>query len=334
MNGSELRRRAANAIRDGYLGPQREDGRTFDQVSFTLQRKWLAAADAVIQQLDGEGLLADPHQHCPDAMRRIAELWDGNYHDQRRRERMTTTWPDMAEAIDELVNCGDTSEVDKLKEQLKAAKQELELERRSRKWQAERCDIMASNRATLEKRVAELTEERDEYKRQIDQAVSPADEKRSKQLWEDNDRLRLKNQLLSDRLNAARNDLSAVRGSRNGYQADLGKAREEITRLRNYANELEKLNKHLQDEREKWKWEDFVSSSELEKLRRQVGEVTNDMACGVAACGCAPKELKPYYLRLEKILNTPGNPVYEEAHGGEGHDHRVGSSVSKPELGD
>jgi chromosome segregation ATPase len=239
----------------------------------------------------------------------------------------------MLEAIDELVNCGDTTS-----SEIAALKAEVELWKRRKNFVDSRVEVLSGKNAALERRIATLVEDNESlvknhselqaehrqqhvYYERYRTAVARAD-----RIDDEVKRFQTSNQRLRDDLTAANKrakHFEQVKDSlRKVFDVDREKWTVEIGELKRHNEELTSLNKYLEDEKETWKWSDFTSSSELEKLRKQIAEITDDMACGIADCGCAPKNLMPYFNRLMRIREPkPGKPVYKKVLNGKSHDH-------------
>jgi chromosome segregation ATPase len=295
-------------------------GVSFDDISSSNQERWCAVADAIILQLQDEGLIAEGR--CPDALSKIDKLW----YDQYRRDLLQRDWPGLYEAVDELVNCGDTTS-----SEIAALKAEVELWKRRKNFVDSRVEVLSGKNANLEQRIETLVgdneslfkmaEHESNYYERYRTAVARAD-----RIDDEVKRFQTSNQRLRDDLTAANKrakHFEQVKDSlRKVFDADRQKWIVEIGELKRHNEELTSLNKELQHDKEEWKWSDFVSSSELEKLRKQIAEITDDMACGIADCGCAPKNLLPYFNRLMRIREPkPGKPVYKKVLNEKSHDH-------------
>jgi chromosome segregation ATPase len=333
LTGEDMRKRAASAARCAYL---QDAGSSFDDITPYNQERWYAVADAVILRLQDDGLIAEGR--CPDALSKIYKLWNDDSLEHYRRH-LSSSWPALLEAIDELVNCGDTTS-----SEIAALKAEVELWKRRKNFVDSRMEVLLGKNASLEQRIATLVgdneslvkmaEHESSYYERYRTAVARAD-----RIDDEVKRFQTSNQRLRDDLTAANKrakHFEQVKDSlRKVFDVDREKWTVEIGELKRHNEELTSLNKYLEDDRETWKWSDFTSSSELEKLRKQIAEITDDMACGVADCGCAPKNLLPYFNRLMRIRDPkPGKPVYKKVLNGKSHGHRVGDSVQESALGD
>jgi chromosome segregation ATPase len=333
LTGEDMRKRAASAARRAYL---QDTGSSFDDISSSNQERWCAVADAIILQLQDGGLIGEGR--CPDALSKIYKLWNDDSLEHYRRH-LASSWPALLEAVDELVNCGDTTS-----SEITALKAEVELWKRRKNFVDSRVEVLMGKNASLERRIetlvgdnetlVKMAEHESNYYERYRTAVARAD-----RIDDEVKRFQTSNQRLRDDLTAANKrakHFEQVKESlRKVFDLDRQKWTVEIGKLKRHNEELTSLNKQLQDDKEEWKWSDFTSSSELEKLRKQIAEITDDMACGVADCGCAPKNLLPYFNRLMRIRDPkPGKPVYKKVLNEKSHGHRVGDSVQESALGD
>jgi DNA repair exonuclease SbcCD ATPase subunit len=192
-------------------------------------------------------------------------------------------------------------------------------------------EVLSGKNANLEQRIETLVgdneslikmaEHESNYYERYRTAVARAD-----RIDDEVKRFQTSNQRLRDDLTAANKrakHFEQVKDSlRKVFDLDREKWTVETGKLKRHNEELTSLNKQLQDDKDKWKWLDFTSSSELEKIHEQIVEITDDMACGVADCGCAPKNLLPYFNRLMRIREPkPGKPVYKKVLNEKRHDH-------------